>query len=327
MTQNNMTLQEQADAWKKKALEAVRILERLSQPPFLYATVVSISDTTVDVAFRKDELEAVSFDSRLKKQLKQGQSVRISPETRAIVAIDERAKPREVASVKEVLSNGYIQINYHGVERVIPTCVAVRSGDKVLTDFTASIVIEKLGNSSNAYHLERVPPVSWSSIGGLETTIEEIRDAVELPFKYPALYKKFPNKKQSHGILLYGPPGCGKTMLGKAIAYNLAEQRRAHNGGALNGYFMYLAGPELLQKWVGDGEAKVREIFASARETASKNGDPVVIFIDEPESVLKQRGTSISSDASDPIVNQLLAELDGMQSRDNIYLVLATNRH
>jgi proteasome-associated ATPase len=219
-----------------------------------------------------------------------------------------------------------VKIEDAGLERVLQTSVGVKVGDGILVDASRSVVVQNIGNTSKAYKIDKVPEVPWSTIGGLENTISTIRQAIEDPVKYREIYAKFPNKKNAQGLLLYGPAGCGKTMLGKAVAYNLALSKKERDGGELNGYFMYVAGPEFLQKFVGTGEAKVREMFATARETAAENGDPVVIFIDEPEAVLKKRGSGISSDASDSIVNQMLCELDGLRSRDNIYLILASNR-
>jgi len=160
----------------------------------------------------------------------------------------------------------------------------------------------------------------------LDDVINEIKKTIIMPFVYKEVYAKFPAWHPIKGALFYGPPGCGKTMLGKAIAYEMAELKKQKGDKDASGYFMYLAGPEFLQELVGAGERKVREVFGAARETSGEKGDPVVVFIDEPESVFKQRGTGISTDANDSITNQFLAEIDGMKPLDNVIILLATNR-
>jgi len=317
---------EEAKSWREKALQAAEILRKISQPPLVYATVLGVDKETVDIATNNGQTYVVSFNPKIKDKIKMGVTVRLSPETMAVVDVAGNVMQRSATTVKDVLKDGRIKIDHQGLERVIQSSIAVKVGDNVLVDNSYSVVVESLGNSSRAYKIDKVPEVPWSSIGGLEGTIESIRDTLEMPFLHRAVYDRFPNKKPAQGVLLYGPPGCGKTMLGKGIAYNLALMKKQRDGGELNGYFMYVAGPEFLQKWVGTGEAKVREMFATARETAAENGDPVVIFMDEPESVLKKRGTGISSDATDSIVNQILCEMDGLRPRDNVYVVLATNR-
>ena len=313
-------------AWREKAMEAVEILKKISQPPLIYATVLNIDGETVDIATQNGQTQVVYYNPKLKDKLKVGQTVQISPETMAVMKIEGELKSRCSTTVKDVLKDGRVKIEDRGLERVIQTAVKVKPGDNVLVDNSYNVVVENIGNNTKAFKIDRVQEVPWSSIGGLESTIEEIRDAIERPFIHKKIYARFPNKKAAQGVLLYGPPGCGKTMIGKGIAYNLALQKKKQDGGELNGYFMYMAGPEFLNKWVGNGEAKVREMFASARETTSERGDPVVIFIDECETVLKKRGTGISSDATDSLVNQFLVEMDGLKQRENIYIVLATNR-
>jgi len=317
------------DSWRKKALEAIEILKKVSQPPLEYATLVDLhsANDTADIALAGGRILVVNYDPRLKKNLKVGQTVQLSPETYAIVSIDGDIKNRTATVVKDILKDGRIKVEDNGADKIIISTVPnLKVGDNVVVDNSKSVVLENLGNTTKAYSLDKVSVVPWDSIGGLESTIEDIKDTIELPFYQKEIYSKFPNKKLAKGILLYGPPGCGKTMLGKSIAYNLALRKKERDGGELNGYFLYVAGPEFLQMYVGVGEAKVRELFANARETSAKNGDPVIIFIDEPEAVLKKRGSGISSDASDPIVNQFLVEMDGLNSLDNIVVLLATNR-
>ncbi|HLC73496.1 MAG TPA: AAA family ATPase [Candidatus Nanoarchaeia archaeon] len=317
---------DEENTWKEKALEVAEVLKKVSQPPLQYATVIQVDNDTVDVALSGGNTYVVHYNPRLKDRLRPGQTVQLMPETMAVINIAGSLKTRNNVVVKDILPDGRIKIEDQGRERVIFSTVdGIKVGDEVLTDSSNSVVLERV-KQSKSYHVEKVPEVRWDSIGGLEQTIEEIRDTVELPFLHRDIYRKFPNKKPAKGILLYGPPGCGKTMLGKALAYNLASRHAELNGGETNGYFLYTAGPEFLQKFVGTGEEKVRKLFAGARETTSINGDPVVLFIDEPETILRQRGTGISSDATDSLVNQFLVEMDGLNPLENIVVLLATNR-
>lgn len=316
-------------SWKEKALNAIKILEKISQPPLQYATVLEEPNdrNSVDIALADGQNYVVHFDPRLKDQLKLGATVQISPETYAIVRIGGDIQNRSASVVKDILDDGRIKIEDRGREKIVLSAInEVKIGNSVLVDNSYSVIVEDMGNMTKAYKLDTVPKLPWSAIGGLEKTIEEIKDAIELPFIHKEIYSKFPNKKPIKGALLYGPPGCGKTMLGKAIAYNLAISQKEQNGGKPRGHFLYVAGPEFLQKFVGVGAEKVRELFTNARETAVENNGPVVIFIDEPEAVLKQRGSGISSDASDPIVNQFLVEMDGLNGLENVMVLLATNR-
>jgi proteasome-associated ATPase len=320
-------MSENEQGWKEKALEAIAILKKVSQPPLVYATITGFNDQTADVSLTNGTSYVVNFDPRLRNQLGLGKTARLSPETMAIVGIEGKIQTTSASVVREVLPDGRVKVEYTGgVDRVVQTSVPVKAGDKILVDVGFNVVLESFGKEASAYHVDKVPEVPWSAIGGLEATIEDIKTTIELPFTHRDLYAKFPHKKLAKGILLYGPPGCGKTMLGKGIAYNLALRKKQRDGGELNGYFLYAAGPEFLQKYVGTGEEKVREMFGCARETAAKNGDPVVIFIDEPEAVLRNRGSGISSDAPDSIVNQFLVEMDGLKPLDNIVVLFATNR-
>ncbi|HHE36211.1 MAG TPA: AAA family ATPase, partial [Candidatus Woesearchaeota archaeon] len=244
-------------SWKEKALEAIAILKKISQPPLQYATLLNIhpENDTVDIALPSGNTFVVYYDTRLKNKLKPGQTVQLSPETYAVVGIGGDIQNRSATIVKDILDDGRVKIDFQGKDRVIHSVVdGLKIGDSVIVDNSYSIILENIGNTTKAYKIDKVPKVPWSAIGGLEKTIEEIQDAIELPFVHKEIYSKFPNKKPVKGVLLYGPPGCGKTMLGKAIAYNLALRQKEQNGGSLNGHFLYVAGPEFLQKFVGVGE-------------------------------------------------------------------------
>lgn len=315
-------------SWREKAIKAIDILKKISQPPLQYATITGIGEETVDIALTNGSTYVVYYDPQLKEKFELGQTVRVSPETLAVVGIEGKILNNTASIVKDILDDGRVKIEgLGGQEKVIQTAIPdLKPGENILVDNSYSVVTESLGQATKAYQLDKLPQVPWDAIGGLEKAIEELKEAVENPFIHQEIYQQFPGKQLTKGILLHGPPGCGKTMLGKAVAYNLALQKKEKQGGELDGYFLYAAGPEFLQRFVGTGEEKVREMFSNARETASQNGYPVVIFIDEPEAVLRQRGTGISSDASDPITNQFLVEMDGLNPLENIVVMLATNR-
>jgi proteasome-associated ATPase len=201
----------------------------------------------------------------------------------------------------------------------------VKQGDEVRLDPTGRIAVEHFPRQETRdYFVEEVPETPWSSIGGQENAISLIRETIELPMLHPELYKKF-DKKPIKGILLYGPPGCGKTLIGKAIAYNLAKDYSQETGKEVKEYFMHISGPKILNMWLGETERIVREIFATAREKA-KEGRLVVVFMDEAESVLRTRSTGRWLNISNTVVPQFCAELDGLVSLENVVLVLTSNR-
>jgi proteasome-associated ATPase len=184
------------------------------------------------------------------------------------------------------------------------------------------VAVQKTDSKKTKYHLEEVPTAPWTNIGGLDGVIDTIRAEIEEPFKYKDTFQRY-GRKPAKGILLFGPPGCGKTMVARSIAYSLSQM--AGKEGK-NGHFINVKGPEILEKWVGNSEGNIRRIYSAARETAEETKSPVVVFIDEAEAVLKRRGSGISTDVYDSIVPQFLAELDGINGNGNVITVLATNR-
>lgn len=198
----------------------------------------------------------------------------------------------------------------------------VRAGDTVVTDLRAGIAMELVEKTDlTQLSLEEVPSVTFDDIGGLDSQISQIRDAVELPFLHPDLYREY-DLHPPKGVLLYGPPGCGKTLIAKAVAHSLAQQEGFHG----ESYFLNVKGPELLNKFVGETERRIRLIFERARELAGKGNGPVVVFFDEMESIFRTRGSGVSSDTETTVVPQLLAELDGVEDLRNVIVIGATNR-
>ncbi len=201
----------------------------------------------------------------------------------------------------------------------------MKAGDEVRLEPTGKLAMEHFPKAeSKDFFLEEVPQVPWEKIGGQDEVIEIIRDAIEKPLLYPELYERF-GKRPLKGILLYGPPGCGKTLIGKATAYNLTKEFNQQTGQNLKEYFMYINGPKILNMWLGESERQVREIFATAREKA-KDGHLVFIFIDEAESILRTRNSGRWTNISNTVVPQFCAEMDGLVSSTNVVVMLTSNR-
>jgi proteasome-associated ATPase len=201
----------------------------------------------------------------------------------------------------------------------------LKTGDHLLMDAKSGYLLEKLPKSEvEDLSLEEVPDIGYGQIGGLGDQIEAIKDAVEMPYLYADYYKEH-KLTPPKGVLLYGPPGCGKTMIAKAVANNLAEKISEKRGEKIKGFFLNIKGPELLNKYVGETERKIREIFIKAKEKASEDV-PVVVFFDEMDALFRTRGTGISSDVESTIVPQLLAEIDGVEGLRNVIVMGASNR-
>ena len=209
----------------------------------------------------------------------------------------------------------------HLVRLAAPLVGAARAGDTVLVDLKAGFAFERIAKTEvNQLSLEEVPDVTYADIGGLASQIETIKDSVELPFAHPELYRQY-KLNPPKGLLLYGPPGCGKTLIAKAVANSLSQ--RIGDGG--QAHFINVKGPELLNKFVGETERRIRLIFERARELAS-DGRPVIVFFDEMESIFRTRGSGVSSDMETTVVPQLLTEIDGVEGIANVIVIGATNR-
>ncbi|MCQ4627165.1 proteasome ATPase [Corynebacterium sp. CCUG 65737] len=235
-------------------------------------------------------------------------------------------KAGQLATLSEKIGfDRAIVADMQGAEQVVHLAENVRAkaraGDTVLIDAKAGYAFERIPKTEvNQLSLEEIPDVTYADIGGLRNQIETIRDSVELPFTHPELYKAY-NLKPPKGLLLYGPPGCGKTLIAKAVANSLST--RIGDGGAA--HFLNVKGPELLNKYVGETERRIRLIFERARELAGE-GRPVIVFFDEMESIFRTRGSGVSSDMETTVVPQLLTEIDGVEDIANVIVIGATNR-
>ncbi len=201
----------------------------------------------------------------------------------------------------------------------------MRSGDSLLLDTRSNYVYERIPKTEvEELVLEEVPDIDYANIGGLMRQIDQIRDAIELPYLHPELFKEH-KLKPPKGVLLYGPPGCGKTLIAKAVANSLAKQVRQKTGEEGKSYFLNIKGPELLNKYVGETERHIRLVFQRAREKANE-GTPVIVFFDEMDSLFRTRGSGVSSDVENTIVPQLLSEIDGVEGLENVIVIGASNR-
>ncbi|MGY8822940.1 MAG: AAA family ATPase [Candidatus Latescibacterota bacterium] len=238
-----------------------------------------------------------------------------------------------VAKVGDLLEGGRLRLSQaHGTQEVVLergaelVDIDVKVGDEVRVDSAFKVALERLQSAeSKEYFIEDVPPTPWYSIGGQQEAIQAIRDTIELPALHPELFERF-QQNTPKGFLLYGPPGCGKTLIGKATAYNLVQHMRQEEGLELEEYFMHIKGPEILNMWLGETERMVREVFAQARQKR-KEGYLPFIFIDEAESILGTRRSMRSHNISNTVVPMFCTEMDGIESLQDVVVILASNRH
>jgi proteasome-associated ATPase len=309
-------------------------VDRLAQPPAGFGTFLARNDDdSVDVftggrKLRVSVSPAVELDA-----LVRGQEVMLNEALNVVAALDFE-QVGEVVMLKEILADGEraLVIANADEERVVrlaePLCaedVTIRAGDSLLLDTRAGYVYEVVPKSEvEELVLEEVPDIDYTQIGGLATQIDAIRDAVELPYLHPELFKDH-ELKPPKGVLLYGPPGCGKTLIAKAVANSLAKKVAERTGASGKSYFLNIKGPELLNKYVGETERHIRLVFQRAREKASL-GTPVIVFFDEMDSLFRTRGSGVSSDVENTIVPQLLSEIDGVEALENVLVIGASNR-
>jgi len=308
-------------------------VDKLTQPPSAYGTLLSINDDgTVDVFSAGRKMRVAIHPDLEPDELQRGQEVVLNESLNVVMARGQEIAG-EVVVVKELFDGGRraMIVGRADEERVAELGDSLvgeklRSGDTVLMDARSGLLLEKLARPEvEELVLEEVPDISYEDVGGLDEQIEAIQDAVELPFVHRQLFAdyKLPAPK---GILLYGPPGCGKTLIAKAVANSLAKKVAEVSGDAnARSYFLNIKGPELLNKYVGETERQIRLVFQRAREKAEE-GMPVIVFFDEMDSLFRTRGTGISSDMESTIVPQLLAEIDGVETLRNVIVIGASNR-
>jgi proteasome-associated ATPase len=327
-------------------------VDRLGQPPSGYGVLLGVQDDdTVDVFTSGRKMRLTCSPNIDTKAMKKGQTVRLN-EALTVVEAGTFESVGEISTLREILNDGHraLVVGHADEERIVwlaeplvaedlPDGVGetgaddlrprkLRPGDSLLVDTKAGYAFERIPKAEvEDLVLEEVPDVSYEDIGGLTRQIEQIRDAVELPFLHKELYREYALRPPK-GVLLYGPPGCGKTLIAKAVANSLAKKMaevRGDDAREAKSYFLNIKGPELLNKFVGETERHIRLIFQRAREKASE-GTPVIVFFDEMDSIFRTRGTGVSSDVETTVVPQLLSEIDGVEGLENVIVIGASNR-
>ncbi|BBZ22807.1 proteasome-associated ATPase [Mycolicibacter hiberniae] len=352
LTTRNSKLMDTLKEARQQLLALREEVDRLGQPPSGYGVLLgSHDDDTVDV-FTSGRRMRLNISPNIDlSTLKKGQTVRLN-EALTVVEAGNFESVGEISTLREILSDGHraLVVGHADEERIVwlaePLVAAdlpdsnpdgmsddrrprkLRPGDSLLVDTKAGYAFERIPKAEvEDLVLEEVPDVSYGDIGGLTRQIEQIRDAVELPFLHKDLYREYALRPPK-GVLLYGPPGCGKTLIAKAVANSLAKKMaevRGDDAHEAKSYFLNIKGPELLNKFVGETERHIRLIFQRAREKASE-GTPVIVFFDEMDSIFRTRGTGVSSDVETTVVPQLLSEIDGVEGLENVIVIGASNR-
>ena len=334
------------DDLKSKNIELVNLLsdaklqllalkeqvEQLGQPPSGFGIFLDLNQDDADILINGKKMRVIISPEIDKNLLTPGREV-ILNEALNIISVQGFEKAGEIVTLKSLLEDKdrAVVIGRADEERVVRIAdslvgIEIKAGDSLVLDTKSGFIYEKIPKSDvEELVLEEVPDVKYEDIGGLGKQIEQIRDAVELPFLQKDLYKEY-QLKAPKGILLYGPPGCGKTLIAKAVANSLAKKVSEKTGNDTGkSYFLNIKGPELLNKYVGETERHIRLIFQRARDKASE-GMPVIVFFDEMDSLFKTRGSGVSSDVENTIVPQLLSEIDGVEGLENVIVIGASNR-
>lgn len=316
---------------REQILNLKKEIDSLCSPPSTYGVYLSTNeDETVNILSQGRKVKVNLHPAIKPESLKPGQELVLNEGLNVIEAAGYEIQGDAVI-LKERLDDSRALVTLRADENKVAIIaepirgIKLKPGDHLMLDPKSGYLLEKLPKSEvEDLSLEEVPDIRYENIGGLGTQIESIRDAVELPYLYADYYKEH-KLTPPKGVLLYGPPGCGKTMIAKAVANNLAEKISEKRGEPIKGFFLNIKGPELLNKYVGETERKIREVFIKAKEKASEDV-PVVIFFDEMESLFRTRGSGISSDVETTIVPQLLSEIDGVEGLKNVIVIGASNR-
>ncbi len=352
LASRNSKLMETLKEARQQLLALREEVDRLGQPPSGYGVLLAThEDDTLDVFTSGRKMRLTCSPNIDVSSLRKGQTVRLN-EALTVVEAGTYESVGEISTLREVLADGHraLVVGHADEERIVwlaePLVAAdlpegvydssdddlrprkLRPGDSLLVDTKAGYAFERIPKAEvEDLVLEEVPNVTYSDIGGLGRQIEQIRDAVELPFLHKDLYREYALRPPK-GVLLYGPPGCGKTLIAKAVANSLAKKMaevRGEDAREAKSYFLNIKGPELLNKFVGETERHIRLIFQRAREKASE-GTPVIVFFDEMDSIFRTRGTGVSSDVETTVVPQLLSEIDGVEGLENVIVIGASNR-
>ena len=344
LTTRNAKLLETLKEARQQLVALREEVDRLGQPPSGYGVLLEIyPDQTVDVFTSGRKMRLTCSPNIDLDSLSKGQTLRLN-EALTIVEACEFDSVGEISTLREVLGDGQraLVVGHADEERVVwlaePLLGDVdgedgkrrklRPGDSLLIDTKAGFAFERVPKAEvEDLVLEEVPDVGYEDIGGLGRQIEQIRDAVELPFLHKDLFRDY-SLRPPKGVLLYGPPGCGKTLIAKAVANSLAKKiatARGDDAKEAKSYFLNIKGPELLNKFVGETERHIRLIFQRAREKGSE-GTPVIVFFDEMDSIFRTRGSGVSSDVETTVVPQLLSEIDGVEGLENVIVIGASNR-
>ncbi|MFI5223189.1 MAG: proteasome ATPase, partial [Nitrospirales bacterium] len=316
----------------KVQIEALRAeVEKLTAPPSAYAIFSSLNaDGTGNIYVSGRKMKVSLHPSINGKAMRKGQEVVLN-EALNVIEVKGFDVQGEVVRLKDVLEGNRALVTLHFDEEKVAElgdpllAERLSVGDHLLYDPRSGYVVEKLPRSeAEELVLEEVPDVDYEHIGGLQHELEQVRDAVELPFLHPLLFLEY-KLSAPKGVLLYGPPGCGKTLIAKAVANSIAKKLGHLTGKEVRSYFLHVKGPELLNKYVGESERQVREVFKKAKERAA-DGNPVIVFFDEMDALFRTRGTGISSDIESTIVPQFLSEIDGMERLRNVIVIGASNR-
>ncbi|MCT1370473.1 proteasome ATPase [Corynebacterium mucifaciens] len=327
LTSRNQKLAELLKTSRDKLNDLYAKVEELNEPASTYGIYLA-------PAPRDGEAEVHTSGRRMRLKvsplvdpaaLVPGTLVRLGEGTIVVEACGFDPTGQLATMIERVGEDRAIVTDQQGAESLVmlaePLRAAVRAGDTVLVHTSAGYAFERVAKTEvNQLSLDEVPDVTYADIGGLASQIETIQDSVELPFSHPELYQAY-DLRPPKGLLLYGPPGCGKTLIAKAVANSLSQ--RIGDGG--QAHFINVKGPELLNKFVGETERRIRLIFERARELAS-GGNPVIVFFDEMESIFRTRGSGVSSDMETTVVPQLLTEIDGVEDIANVIVIGATNR-